>query len=94
MRLQHRPLTGVVRDFCRSCLPGWTLRLAATSLHVNRQYRLAISLARHTMIACGESPFRQKGPTLTTSRDYTPAYPAKADSRDLSQEQSKDSFKI
>ena len=87
MRSQHRLLTGVVGDFCRSCLPGRTLRLAETSVHVNRQYRLAISLARRTRFACGESSFRQKGPTLTTSRDYTPA---KADSRDLSQEQSKD----
>ena len=50
---------GAVADFGRSCLPGRTSRLAATSVHVNRQYRLAVSLARRTRFACGESPFRQ-----------------------------------
>jgi hypothetical protein len=64
--------SGAVADFGRSCLPGRTSRLAATSLDVNRQYRLVVSLARRTRFACGESPFRQKGPTLTTIRDYTP----------------------
>ena len=62
---------GVVADFGRSCLPGSTSRLAATSVHVNRQYRLAVSLERRTRFAGGESPFRQKGPTLKTIRDYT-----------------------
>ena len=66
---------GVVADFGRSCLPGSTSRLAATSVHVNRQYRLAVSLERRTRFACGESPFRQKGPTLTTIRDYTHCQP-------------------
>jgi hypothetical protein len=62
---------GAVRDFGTSCLPGSTSRLAAISMNVNRQYRLAVSLARRTRFACGESPFRQKEPTLTTIRDCT-----------------------
>ena len=65
---------GVVADFGRSCLPGSTSRLAATSVHVNRQYRLAVSLERRTRFACGESPFRQTHlyPEKVTSegRDY------------------------
>ena len=61
---------GAVGEFGRSCLPGRTSRIAATSVHVNRQYRSAVSLARRTRFACGESPFRQKGPTLTTIRDH------------------------
>ena len=52
-------IKGAVADFGRSCLPGRTSRLAAISVHVNRQYRLAVSLARRTRFACGESPFRQ-----------------------------------
>jgi len=63
-------IKGAVADFGRSCLPGRTSRLAAISVHVNRQYRLAVSLARRTRFACGKIPFRQKGPTLTTIRDY------------------------
>jgi hypothetical protein len=62
----------MVADFGRSCLPGRTSRLAATCVHVNRQYRLAVSLAGRTRFACGDSPFRQKGPALTTIRYYTP----------------------
>ena len=55
---------GIVADFGRSCLPGRTSRLAATSVHVNRQYRLAVSLAHRSRFACGENPFRQKGPNF------------------------------
>ncbi|RLS76053.1 MAG: hypothetical protein DWI00_06960 [Planctomycetota bacterium] len=40
-------------------------------MHVNRQYRLAISLARRSRFDYGESPFRQKGTTSATIRDYT-----------------------
>jgi hypothetical protein len=62
---------GAVADFCRSCLPGRTSRLTATCVHVNREYRLAVSLALRTRFALRqyENPFRQKGPTLITIRD-------------------------
>ena len=79
-----------IEQFGRSCLPGRTSRLAATSVHVNRQYRLAVSLARRTRFACGESPFRQKGPTLTTIRDYTQILPLRLP--DLTNQQRAEDF--
>jgi hypothetical protein len=45
--------SGVVADFGRSCLPGRTSLLAATSVHVIRQDRFAVSLARRSRFACG-----------------------------------------
>ena len=59
-------------------------------MHVNRQYRLAVSLARRTRFACGESPFRQKGPTLTTIRDYTQILPLRLP--DLTNQQRAEDF--
>ena len=50
---------GVVAGSSWSCQPGRIFWRAATSVHVNRQYRLVISLARRSMFAWGESLFRQ-----------------------------------
>jgi hypothetical protein len=78
---------GVVADFGRSTLPEWTSRPVATpcaaaqvtstptsfDLHgcVGRRALPLYNAWRHHGSPGGESPFRQKGPTLTINRDDT-----------------------
>ena len=68
----HLPIGGVVADFGRSCLPGRTSRLAATSVHVNRQYRLAVSLARRRRFALRRKSFPAERTHLPQSFATTP----------------------
>jgi hypothetical protein len=60
-----------VADFGRSCLPGWTLRLAATCVNVNKgDYPISRSHL-HTRFALLRKSFpAEKDLTLTIIRDY------------------------
>ena len=68
--------SGVVADFGRSCLPGRTSRLAATSVHVNRQYRLAVPLARRRRFALRRKSFPAERTYFHSRSRLHPSNPA------------------